>query len=346
MDGLHFHEIKIVEFVQKQFSGFDSTLLLVSHLGGPNNAFLIYFPVVYFVSEAIGLKILWAAVFSEWFNMTLKWLLFGHRPYWWVRETKLYNDQNRPDVEQFPSTCETGAGSPSGHMMVTAAVWFIIVRALIRHLRQSRGTKGSSTLAEVLLWTCFGVFMASVGIARLFIATHFPNQVVLGLIIGMLIGNLVFELPVHSFTVLNYFTGSMFLLQAVFYQYFIMYLMGLKPDWSIALAAKWCADKAWVHLNTTPFYSVSRDIGTLFFAGLSKHYIRSKVDTTTRSLAVSVVLGLATILMVHAIDMVMIPTKYAFLFYVLGALKEGLVPITIIGVSVLYEKVFGKEKIG
>jgi glucose-6-phosphatase len=48
------------------------------------------------------------------------------RPYWWIPEN------NPPTggiarLHQFPVTCETGPGSPSGHLMVTAAVWQIIL---------------------------------------------------------------------------------------------------------------------------------------------------------------------------------------------------------------------------
>lgn len=73
MDSLHFHEIKAVEFLQYHGMEFKETLQFISHLGGPNNSFLIYFPIAYILNHAVGLKILWAAVFSEWFNASLKW---------------------------------------------------------------------------------------------------------------------------------------------------------------------------------------------------------------------------------------------------------------------------------
>lgn len=47
------------------------------------------------------------------------------RPYWWVHE---FNDLGAPDLGQTPLTCETGPGSPSGHVMGFAALLFAVVR--------------------------------------------------------------------------------------------------------------------------------------------------------------------------------------------------------------------------
>lgn len=38
-------------------------------------------------------------------------VLFGERPYWWVHDTKFYGAEERPSLEQFPITCETGPGT-------------------------------------------------------------------------------------------------------------------------------------------------------------------------------------------------------------------------------------------
>lgn len=37
-------------------------------------------------------------------------MLFGQRPYWWVRETSYYGNATTPVIQQFPLTCETGPG--------------------------------------------------------------------------------------------------------------------------------------------------------------------------------------------------------------------------------------------
>lgn len=46
------------------------------------------------------------------------------RPFWWVREY----GAGAPDLRQTPLTCETGPGSPSGHVMGFAALLYALHR--------------------------------------------------------------------------------------------------------------------------------------------------------------------------------------------------------------------------
>ena len=45
--------------------------------------------------------------------------------------------------------------------------------------------------------------------------------------------------------------------------YCLLQLLGLDPLWSVALATKWCTLKEWIHLDTTLFYSLVRDVSSL-----------------------------------------------------------------------------------
>lgn len=86
-------------------------------------------------------------------------VLFGERPYWWVHETSYYADAARPHIEQYPMTCETGPGetrgvwlflppdrpdscslvtplflcpgSPSGHAMGAAGIYYTLVTSVL-----------------------------------------------------------------------------------------------------------------------------------------------------------------------------------------------------------------------
>lgn len=56
--------------------------------------------------------------------MLLVRLLMEDRPFWWVREY----GTDAPDLRQTPATCETGPGSPSGHVMGFAAILYALMR--------------------------------------------------------------------------------------------------------------------------------------------------------------------------------------------------------------------------
>lgn len=92
-------------------------------------------------------------------------LMFGERPYWWVKETVYYGNWTLPQIKQFPMTCETGPGecllmvlilqtnslnqkqisqqilsplqgSPSGHAMGAAGVYYAMITSLLPILQE------------------------------------------------------------------------------------------------------------------------------------------------------------------------------------------------------------------
>ena len=74
------------------------------------------------------------------FNIAIKRLMHGDRPYWWVHNWEMTHNATidsslaLPEIAQFQSTCETGPGMPSGHSMAMSAAWFVITHALIEQL--------------------------------------------------------------------------------------------------------------------------------------------------------------------------------------------------------------------
>ena len=80
-------------------------------------------------------------------------------------------------------------GCPSGHVMVTAAVWFVMMSALANHI-QSRGHNPANSVTDSerfmgrLPWLFLVVLTTGISVSRVYIATHFPHQVLLGAVIG------------------------------------------------------------------------------------------------------------------------------------------------------------------
>lgn len=50
---------------------------------------------------------------------------------------------------------------------------------------------------------------------------------------------------------------------------------GVDPQWSVHLAFKWCEYPEWIHVNTTPLFSLVRDCGSMLGLALA-------VPTATR----------------------------------------------------------------
>lgn len=55
------------------------------------------------------------------------------RPYWWVKETDIYERYGIavPVLQQTTHTCETGGGSPSGHVMHAAVIGYVFASWII-----------------------------------------------------------------------------------------------------------------------------------------------------------------------------------------------------------------------
>ena len=86
----------------------------------------------------------------------------------------------------FSLACHLGV--PSGHVMVTVAVWFIVVSSLATHLAtRHRATNRKSRFKGFLCKLPY-LFLAGLAsvicVSRVFIATHFTHQVLLGIVVG------------------------------------------------------------------------------------------------------------------------------------------------------------------
>lgn len=107
-------------------------------------------------------------------------------------------------------------GSPSGHAMGSSCVWYVMITSAFNFARPSSTVTSVQnfqrwsvilyhTITSVVslllvvskyfypcrfyllrscLWMAFWVIQISVCISRVFIATHFPHQVILGLLAG------------------------------------------------------------------------------------------------------------------------------------------------------------------
>ncbi|NXE71425.1 G6PC3 phosphatase, partial [Calcarius ornatus] len=152
-------------------------LLLTSHLD-PNSVYTVCFPLARSLDEHVSLMVLWTALVAEWLNVVLKFL-FGERPYWWMHESGLAEREQLP-LRQFPATCETGPGSPSGHCMILGAALWPIVTALSK--AAARYTR--SRLLGLVPFLLYLLLLAAMGLSRIFVLAHFPHQVISGSLAG------------------------------------------------------------------------------------------------------------------------------------------------------------------
>ncbi|XP_004086877.1 glucose-6-phosphatase [Oryzias latipes] len=338
MDAVQGFGVDSTHYLQTNYGDTQGLFLWVSWAADLRNTFFIFFPIWVHLKASVAIKLIWVAVIGDWLNLVFKWILFGERPYWWVHETAHYANNARPHIEQYPMTCETGPGSPSGHAMGAAGVYYTLVTSILAILtsRTQQNSKPSSNKDWYLkagLWSLFWGVQVCVCLSRVFIAAHFPHQVVAGVITGMIVAEAFNRTQwIYSASMKKYFYTTLFLTSFAVGFYLLLKSLGVDLLWTLDKAQKWCARPEWVHLDTTPFASLLRNMGTLFGLGLGLH--SPLYSETKRSNSATVKAGciISSLVLLHLFDSFKPPTHTAALFYLLSFCKSATVPLVTVSI--------------
>ncbi len=123
---------------------------------GSETFFLMVLPVVYWCIDAsLGMRIGFILLFSNIFNGIIKLTLLAPRPYWIDAGVKAL-------------AAESTFGAPSGHAQMATGIWGMAAA----HFR-----RGSAWIVAAAL-----VFL--IGLSRIYLAVHFPTDVLLGWLLG------------------------------------------------------------------------------------------------------------------------------------------------------------------
>lgn len=268
--------IPAISSLQRTLSSQANLMQLLSVLFDPKYAFLLYSPIAYLLDNKVGKKLILTTVIAEWLNQVLKWFLHGERPYWYVHSSGHFDPQQTP-IQQFPITCELGPGHPSGHAMVTAAVWYIILDSALsaycaheHHAPQIKTTPLSSSSrhhlqAKLSVWTLYFCLLLVVSVSRVFLGCHFPHQCMAGAALGLLVARWVSGLEARAS---HYLFASAFLFVTAFGTFGLLSVLGLDPAWTIKMATTYCSKREYIHLDTAPFFSIMRYCGFALGCGL------------------------------------------------------------------------------
>ena len=205
--------------------------------------------------------------------------------------------------------------------MSIAAVGLHIVLAL-KHCIECE-ERLSHRFKQLMIWTVMASFFAAVSlvaISRVYIATHFPHQVIAAVFIGFLITCLTRAIPSNIDLSGKKLccVASMSMLLFAFLFYCLLLLLGYDPSITVEFAKKWCKEKRWVHLDTTPFYAVIRDCASLFGLGIA---YKTTVSSSSSSIPSHLLRIIVTLLPIQILETINLPTENVILFYCLAYVK-------------------------
>ncbi|KAL4660475.1 glucose-6-phosphatase-like [Arapaima gigas] len=342
MDLLHSLGVDLTLYLQNNYSNYENIFHLASSLADLHTTFIIFFPVWFHLRQEVGIKLIWVAVIGDWLNLIFKWVLFGERPYWWVHETQFYGAAPPPVLQQFPITCETGPGSPSGHAMGSAGVWYVMVTAVLSVAQERKHSALFLRVMRLGLWTLFCAFVALVCMSRVYVAAHFPHQVISGVISGTIVAEMFSRIRwIYTASLNKYFCTTVFLLCSAVGFYLLLKALDVDLLWTLEKANMWCAHAEWVHMDTTPFASLLRNMGTLFGLGLGLHSPLYVASMKSKSTPFSLGCIITSLSLLQLLNTLSFSSKSTLSFYLLSFFKSAVTPFIVIAlvpgsVSVLF----------
>ncbi|XP_048489421.1 glucose-6-phosphatase 2 [Plutella xylostella] len=353
MEAVYACGVICIEFIQSWFKNYAEYFENVNDLANPHHGFELFVPIVGIFDSVFASQYLLCMAFGSWLNAVLKWCFLEERPYWWVRETTYYKGQSRPTLAQTSQTCETGPGSPSGHAMIVAMELLLIVM-WISHVMNDR--KCYVWWWKHITYPICAVVLASTMLARLYVAAHFPHQVVLGAIIG------AFLAPALCIYIsdpavwghrrrdpLIQWRHTALSLTAVVTACAVYW--GLKwlhrdPMWSVQMAFRWCQVPENIHVSTTPVYALVQSTGSLLGWALAATAAVDKYrhNTKARSLIIATTVQFVFVYLTRYYQEI-IPREKAWLYYLLNFIVYAAKPALFLRVTPFLAMLPFKQKV-
>ncbi|XP_004859352.1 glucose-6-phosphatase isoform X2 [Heterocephalus glaber] len=253
------------------------------------------------------------------------------RPYWWVRDTDYYGNASVPLIKQFPVTCETGPGSPSGHAMGAAGVYYVMVTSTLSIFRGKKKPTYRFRCLNITLWSVFWAVQLNVCLSRIYLAAHFPHQVVAGVLSGIAVAETFHHIRgIYDASLRKYLLVTFLLFSFAVGFYLLLRALGVDLLWTLDKAKQWCERPEWVHIDTTPFASLLKNLGTLLGLGLALHsdmYRAGCCGWLSRRLPFRLACIGVSLVLLHLLDALRPPARAELVFYVLSFCKSAAVPL-------------------
>lgn len=104
--------------------------------------------------------------------------------------------------------------------------------------------------------------------------------------------------------------------------------------WTLEKAKRWCERPEWVHIDTTPFASLLKNLGTLFGLGLALNsgmYREACKGRLGRRVPFRLGCMAASLVLLHLFDSLKPPSRVEVVFYALSFCKSAAVPLASAG---------------
>jgi membrane-associated phospholipid phosphatase len=159
MNELVFYGLAVVQWVQSFRNPILDSFFAITYYLGSEDFYFLALPLLFWcLNKSLGIRLGGVLVFSNYLNVFFKDLFAAPRPY--QVDSKLYA----------PFKTE-GFGIPSGHAQGTTTFWGYL-----------------ATQLKTRAWWALAIALAVyVGVGRMYVGDHFPHDVLLGWVLGIVI---------------------------------------------------------------------------------------------------------------------------------------------------------------
>ncbi|XP_017023878.1 glucose-6-phosphatase catalytic subunit 1 [Drosophila kikkawai] len=266
-------ELSINEWAQERLSSGASLWAFMSIYLDPSSLFNLFIPLCGIFSQELLTHLLTAVSLVSTLNSFEKWIYPEMRPLWWLRER--FADKKvsfKPPValESHKLSCETSGGLPCAHSM-TFTVFALILGSFCFVHCWNRFRSWRSPIWRCMMYPLIVGSVVCMWLSRLYLATEFLHQCVIGSYIGLRLlntfeanANYLYSRPRLVMVSVVCVLGG--LAVAV---YFIKLDLDLDPHWSVRQAFKWCPEPTYMRHEASTIFLLARDLGNLMGLALA-----------------------------------------------------------------------------
>lgn len=282
MDTILNTGLQIIQWFQSLGAWLTPIMQLFTFLGGVQFYLLLAPIILWCIDATLGFRLAIYLMLSESMVSSLKMAFHGPRPYWYSSNVKVLG------------AAEGNFGAPSGHAQNAVVVWGGLAQRI-----KARAA-----------WIIAIIIMFLIGVSRIYLAVHFPHDVLLGWIFGaiILIVLLRLEKPVASW-IKKYNTAIQVLLTFLFSLILVLLtFLAQLPLRSWSLPLEWVnnahlAFPSESAINPLSYHNVLTGPGALFGLAAGWIWISSLGGFTTHDpwlkLVLRYILGVIGVLILY-----------------------------------------------
>jgi len=150
--------VQFITWLQKLGSWLTPVMKLFTDIGSEQFYLVIAPAILWCIDTTFGLRMIIFLLFNGMFNTALKVAFHGPRPYWYTRDVRALG------------SAENSFGVPSGHAQNSVVVWGALAEQ-IKHR---------------WAWIIATLLMLLIGVSRIYLALHFPHDVLQGWVFGII----------------------------------------------------------------------------------------------------------------------------------------------------------------